>query len=308
VQKYNLAIVGAGPAGCTAAVYAGRSGIETIIFDKGAGGGLLSIAPKVENFPGFTEIAGAELATRMVKQAKRYAAFHPNEEVKDVKKEGDKFMLSTTNGNYETKALILCTGSLHRKLNVEGEKEFLGKGVSYCATCDGFFFRDRKVAVVGGGSSALIEAIYLKQIGCKEVYVVHRRDVLRGEKILQDEARKIGIRFLLNKVVEKLEGEEVLEKITLRDIATGKRMHLEIDGIFVSIGVEPENSLAKNLGVKLDERGYILTDEKQRTSMKGVYAAGDVTGKLRQLVEACAEGAKAGLSCAEFLGKGYPYL
>ena len=244
---------------------------------------------------------------KMKNHASKYADIHFNEGVNEIEKSKDGFNIQTDKKTYVVKAIILCLGTDYRKLNVAGEKELTGKGVSYCATCDGFFFKDKKVAVVGGGNSALIEAIFLKQIGCKEVYVIHRRDQLRAEKTYEDEAIEKGVQIIYHTHVDSLNGEQKIEYLELHDVKTGKKSKFPIDGVFISIGEEPQNDLAKKLGVKVNERGFIPIDRQMRTNIKGVYAAGDITGGLRQVVTACAEGAVAALSSTEVLGKKYPY-
>ena len=306
-MDYELAIIGGGPAGYSAAIYAVRAGIKTAVFDKSMGGGLANVSPKIENYPGFESISGMDLMEKMKQHASKYTKIHFNEEVKKIEKSKDEFNIETDQKTYNAKAILLCMGTDYRKLNVPGEKELTGKGVSYCATCDGFFFKDKKVAVVGGGNSALIEAIFLKQIGCKEVYVIHRRDQLRAEKTYEDEAIEKGVKIIYNTHVESINGEQKIEGLTLHDVKTDKKSKFPVDGVFVSIGEEPQNELAKKLGVKLDERGFIITDDQQRTNVKGVYAAGDITGGLRQVVTACAKGAIAALTSTEALGKQYPY-
>ena len=306
-MNYELAIIGAGAAGYSASIYAGRSGIKTIVFDKTMGGGLGIVSPKIENYPGFESVSGIDLMEKMKNHANKYADIHFNEGVKKIEKSNEEFNIKTDKETYGVKAVLLCLGTDYRKLGAPGEKELTGKGVSYCATCDGFFFKDKKVAVVGGGNSALIEAIFLKQIGCKEVYVIHRRDQLRAEKAYEDEAIKKGVQIIYNTVVESIEGNLKVESLELHDVKTDKKSKFPIDGVFVSIGEVPQNELAKALGVKLDEKGFIITDKQQRTNVKGVYAAGDITGGLRQVVTACAEGAIAALASTEALGKKYPY-
>ncbi|MCK4365207.1 MAG: thioredoxin-disulfide reductase [Thermoplasmatales archaeon] len=306
-MDYELAIVGAGAAGYSASIYAGRSGIKTVVFDKAIGGGLGIVSPKIENYPGFESISGIDLMEKMKKHAGKYADIHFNEGVNEIEKSKDGFDIQTDKKTYGVKAIILCLGTDYRKLNVTGEKELTGKGVSYCATCDGFFFKDKKVAVVGGGNSALIEAIFLKQIGCKEVYVIHRRDQLRAEKTYEDEAIEKGVQIIYNTHVESINGEQKIENLDLHDVKADKKSKFPVDGVFISVGEEPQNKLAKKLGVKLDEMGFIITDDQQRTNVKGVYAAGDITGGLRQVVTACAEGAIAALASTEVLGKKYPY-
>ena len=306
-MDYELAIIGAGPAGYSATIYAVRSGIKTIVFDKAMGGGLANVSPNIENYAGFESISGMELMEKMKQHASKYVNINFNEEVKSIKKENNSFVVETNQKKYKVKAIILCMGNEYRKLNALGEKELEGRGVSYCATCDGFFFKGKKVAVVGGGNSALIEAIFLKQIGCEEVFLIHRRDQLRAEKAHEDEAREKQIQIIFNKVVEKINGKQKVEYLDLKDTVGGETSKLKVDGVFISIGEVPQNELAKTLQVKLDEKGYVITDEQQRTNIKGVYAAGDITGGLRQVVTACAEGAIAALSSTEVLGKQYPY-
>ena len=306
-MDYELAIIGAGPAGYSAAIYAVRSGIETILFDEGTGGGLASFAPNIENYAGFKEISGLDLMEKMKEHVENYTKINFNEEVKDISKENDFFIIKTEKKEYKAKAVLITTGTKHRSLNASGEKELSGKGVSYCATCDGFFFKNKKVAVVGGGNSALIEAIYLKQIGCSKVYVIHRRDQFRAEESYVDEAEEKGVNFIFDSSVEKINGKEKVESLDLKNKDTGKITKLNLDGIFISIGEIPQNNLAKKLGVNIDEKGYIKIDKEGRTNIKGVYAAGDITGGLRQIITAAAEGAIAALSSTEVLGKKYPY-
>ena len=306
-MDYEIAIIGAGPAGYTAAIYAIRAGLKIIVLDKGLGGGLAAVSPNIENYPGFESISGMELVEKMKQHASKYTKINFGEEVKNISQKKDFFTVETDKKSYDVKAIILCLGTEYRKLNAPGEKELAGKGVSYCATCDGFFFKDKKVAVVGGGNSALIEAIYLKQIGCKEVYLIHRRDQLRAEKTYQDEAVEKGIQIIYNTHVESINGRDKVEFLKLHDVNTDKKTDLTFDGVFISIGEEPQSKLAKELGVKLDEKGFIIADKKGRTNVKGVYAAGDITGGLRQVVTACAEGANAALASTESVGKKYPY-
>ena len=306
-MEFELAIIGGGAAGYTAGIYAVRSGIKTVVFEKSFGGGLANVSPKIENFPGFESISGMDLMDKMKKHASNYADIHFNEEVNKIEKLKDKFRILTDKETYNVKAIILCTGTEYRKLNAPGEKELTGKGVSYCATCDGFFFKGKKVAVVGGGNTALIESIFLKQIGCEEVFVIHRRDTLRAEDAYKNEAVEKGVIIIYDTHVESINGDQNVTYLDIHNVKTGEKSKLEVDGVFISIGEEPQNHFAKELGVKLDERGFIIVDKEQRTNVKGIYAAGDITGGLRQVVTACAEGAIAALSSTEVLGKQYPY-
>lgn len=306
-MDYELAIIGAGPAGYSAAIYAVRAGIKTLVLDKIGGGGLASYSPNIENYPGFDSITGLDLMDKMQKHAQNYTKIHFMEEVNQISRNNDKFLIETANGNYTAKAILLCMGTEYRKLGVKGEKEFQGKGVSYCATCDGFFFKDKIVVVIGGGNTAVIEAIYLKQIGCKEVFIIHRRDQLRAEKAYEDEAKEKGVKIIYSTHVESINGKDKVDYLEVYDVNSNKKSQLKLDGVFISIGEEPQNALAKQLGVNLDEKGYVIVDKEQRTNVKGVYAAGDITGGLRQVVTACAEGAIAALASTEVLGKKYPY-
>lgn len=306
-MKIELAIIGGGPAAYSAGIYAVRAGIKPIIFEKEGGGGLAMFSPNIENYPGFESISGLDLMEKMRKHAEKYCKIKTYEKVNEIKKSNKNFYIHTNKDTYTSKAVIICTGTEYRKLNVHGELQLQGKGVSYCATCDGFFFKGKKVAVIGGGNSALIESIYLKQIGCKEVILIHRRDQLRAEKAYEDEAKKNGVKFLLNKKVKKIIGSDKVESILIEDTNSSKEINIQIDGIFISIGEIPQNHIAKEMNIKLNKEGYIIIDKNQRTNIEGVYAAGDITGGLRQIVTACAEGAIAALSTTEVLDKKYPY-
>lgn len=291
---YDLTVVGGGPAGLSAAIYAVRSGLNTLLIEKGLCGGLLNEIPQIENYPAFKSISGMELASKLKEHASEYAEIKELEEVLSLKRKGANFVVKTDKGEYETRAVALCTGSRKRKLGVEGEEKFLGKGVSYCATCDGFFFKNKRVLVVGGGNSAVTEALFLKNIGCN-VTLVHRRDTLRAEKYLQMRLLKeIPVRW--NAEVRRIEGEERVRKVVIYDKKRQQEEEIECDAVFIAIGEEPNSELASQLGVALDPEKYIITDKHQRTNVQRVYAAGDVAGGLRQVVVACAEGAVAAIS------------
>ena len=306
-MEIELAIIGGGPAAYSAGIYAARAGIKPIIFEKLGGGGLALFSPNIENYPGFESISGIDLMEKMRLHAEKYCEIRTFEEVNKIQKKNNIFSIETIKDNYNCKAIIICTGSEYRKLNIQGESELQGKGISYCATCDGFFFKDKKVAVIGGGNSALIEAIYLKQIGCKEVILIHRRDQLRAEEAYEEEAKQKNVEFIFNKNVIKINGSEKVESLSLRDTIDFKEKELKIDGVFISIGEIPQNKIAKELNIKLDEKGFVIVDRNQRTNIPGIYAAGDITGGLRQIITACAEGAIAALSTTEVLNKKYPY-
>lgn len=306
-MEIELAIIGGGPAGYTAGIYAARAGIKPVIFEKDGGGGLAIFTPNIENYTGFESISGIDLMEKMRVHTKKYCEIKTFEKVNDINNINSHFSIETNKGKYIAKAILICTGTDYKKLNIDGESKLTGKGVSYCATCDGFFFKNKKVAVIGGGNSALIESIYLKQIGCSEVFVIHRREQLRAEKAYEDEAKHNEIKFMMNKKVLEINGSDKVESISLIDVETSEKTKFRIDGVFISIGETPQNEIAKKLNIKLDKKGYIIVDKNQRTNIKGAYAAGDITGGLRQIITACAEGAIASLTTTEVLGKKYPY-
>lgn len=299
MEEYDLIIIGEGPAGLTAALYAGRQGMKTIILEKMRGAGSGYMVPAMENYPGFEVIAGKELLERMKKQAEKHVLIKNMEEVKKIDKTDSSSMLITTSkGVYKAKAVIISTGSHHRKLEVPGEMKFLGRGVSYCATCDGPLYQGKKVLMIGGGNAAVQEALYLKDLGCN-VTIVHRRDELKAMKYLQEKLDENKIPIIWDSVVEEIRGDMVVKSVVLYNRKTEEKMEVETDGIFVAIGEEPLNKTASSIGVELDEEGYILTDKFQRTNVPRIYAAGDITGGIKQWVVACAAGAVAALSAFE---------
>ncbi|RME67529.1 MAG: thioredoxin-disulfide reductase, partial [Nitrospirae bacterium] len=304
VVKKDIVIIGAGPAGLTAAIYAKRAGLEPIVIDKGLVGGQVTITPVVENYPGFIQIPGKTLMDMMTQQALQYAEIHQSEEVKEIKPKGDIFVVKTSAGTYHAKAIVIATGATHKKLGVPGEERFFGRGVSYCAVCDGFFFKGKKVLMIGGGNTAVTEAIYLKGIGVN-VTLVHRRDTLRAEKHLQESLKAQGIPVIWNTVVEEILGDEVVKATRLKNLKENRSYEIETDGIFIAIGYEPSNALAKALELELTEDGYIKVDSRQRTSMPRVYAAGDITGGIKQIVTAVAQGAVAAITAFEDLASPY---
>ncbi|MBI5633045.1 MAG: thioredoxin-disulfide reductase [Nitrospirae bacterium] len=289
----DLVIIGAGPAGLTAAIYAERSGLHSVVIEKGNIGGQVAITPLVENYPGFTRIGGKTLMDMMAQQAIQYTDIHQGEEVLDLERKGEFIEIRTNRAAYTVKALLIAAGAESRKLDVPGEKEFQGRGVSYCASCDGYFFKDgKKVFVIGGGNTAATEALYLKNIGVN-VTVVHRRDKLRAEKFLQDSLAANNIPIIWNSAVHEIRGDKFAKEVVLEDTHNGSRRIVPIDGLFIAIGYVPNNDLAKKLGVKMDEEGYIKVDKAYRTNVPGVYAAGDITGGFKQIVTAVGQGATA---------------
>lgn len=295
----DVIIIGAGTAGLTAAIYALRAGKSVLVLEQGTYGGQIVNTPKVENYPGIEQISGYEFASGLFKQAEKLGMEYRNEKVISVRQEENCKVVVTEGETYEAAALVLATGAKNRPLGVERETEFTGRGVSYCATCDGMFFRGKKVAVVGGGNTALEDAAFLSNY-CERVYLIHRREQFRGEEKLADELRgKANVEFLLNKTVQELEGDITLQAVMLRDKNSGEVSRLEIDGLFVAIGQVPENGIFANL-VELDEGGYIVAGEDCRTNVEGIFAAGDCRKKtVRQLTTAAADGAVAALGAAQ---------
>ena len=295
MNHYDIIIIGAGPGGLTAGIYAGRQGSETLIIDKGLAGGIGREVPEMENYPGFESISGLELVKTIKEQAEKNCELHENEEVVNIKKDNETFHVKTDKDEYTSRSIILATGSSHRHLNVAGEEEFLGRGISYCATCDGLFFQNRDIIMVGGGNSALQEAIYLNNLGAN-VTIVHRRDEFRAQKHLQDIIKEEEINTILNATVEEIKGDMLVESVVLKDTKTDKLTEIPINGIFISVGYIPHTELAQQLGVELDKTGHIITDKEQKTNIDYVYAVGDVCAGLKQWVVACGEGAVAATS------------
>lgn len=302
MEQYDIIIIGAGPGGLTAGIYAGRQGTKNLIIDRDLAGGLGREVPEMENYPGFDNISGLELVEKMKLQAVKNCELHEMENVTDIMKNDSeyRFTVKTDKAEYQSKTVILATGSSHRNLNAKGEEEFKGKGVSYCATCDGFFFAGRDIIMVGGGNSALQEALYLKNLGAN-VTVVHRRDEFRAQKHLQNMIREAGINTILNATVEEIKGDMLVESVVLKDTQTGELTEIPTNGVFVSVGYMPHTELAKQLGVNLDDSGHIIIDKNQKTNVDYVYAIGDVCIGLKQWVVACGEGAVAATSAFEDL-------
>jgi len=302
-QEFDVLIIGAGPAGLSAGIYARRAGLSCAILEKGVPGGQVLTSPMIENYPGFAEVPGMKLMDQMAEHAKRYADIREGEEVVRVRS-GERFEVSTHSAKYHSRAIILATGSTHRKLGVKGEEGMVGRGVSYCATCDGFFYKNRKVIVVGGGNTALTDALYLHSIEC-DITIVHRRDSFRADKHLQDSVAERGIPVLFDNVVEEIVGDGEVTSVKLRNLKTGAVEAKPINGVFVAVGEVPSNQLAAELGLTLDQSGFVVVDKTFRTNVPFVYAAGDVSGGIRQIVAAVHGGAAAALSCFEDLANPY---
>ena len=305
IVEKDLVIVGAGPAGLTAAIYAERAGLNSVVIEKGNIGGQVAITPVVENYPGFTRIGGKTLMDMMAQQAIQYTDIHQGEEVLNIQKTDNLFEIRTNKAAYRAKALLISAGAESKKLNVPGEKEFQGRGVSYCASCDGYFFKDgKKVFVIGGGNTAATEALYLKNIGV-DITIVHRRDRLRAEKFLQDSLAANKIPIIWNSIATEIKGEKFVKSIVLENVTDASKSALLADGVFVAIGYVPSNELAKKLGIALDDEGYIKIDKGYRTNVIGVYAAGDITGGFKQIVTAVGQGATAASTIFEDISASY---
>ena len=277
-KEWELVIVGGGAAGLTAGIYGARSGLRTLILEEKVPGGALTETPMIENYPGFPEgISGMDLASKLVKQAERMGVeIHELEAVNRLDLNSAEKTVYTDKTAYTASAVILALGSTHKTLDVPGEEELRGRGVSYCAVCDGAFFRGKRVLVVGGGNSAAVSALYLSNLA-SEVWLVHRRDRLRAEEALVRNIRSRGVKILWNTVVKEIKGKHRVESVVLLDNKTGKPSELKVDGVFIQVGEKPNSEIARRAGVNVDEEGYIIVDNRQRTNIPGVYAAGDVT-------------------------------
>lgn len=305
-ELYDVAVIGSGPAGMTAGIYASRAMLKTVIFEKNTYGGLMALTDKLENWPGEKSIAGYELAEKMHAQAADLGCGFVSEEVLKVEKKlADKhFSIKTAAGSeFSAKTVIYAAGSVPRKADIPGEKEFTGSGVSYCAVCDGAFYRGLKVAVLGGGDSALKEALYLTKFA-EKVILIHRREEFRAEKITQNEVRSNPkIDLVLNSVAERIEGKDFVEKIVVKNVKTSELSEIAVDGVFIFLGYIPETKPVADL-VKLAESGHILTDPECRTSTEGLFAAGDIREKLvRQVSTAVGDGAIAAVAAEHYISK-----
>ena len=285
----------------TAALYAGRANKSVILFEAATYGGQIVTSRKVENYPGTPEIGGAELAEQMMSQLRAIGIQPTSARVSGIRKNGADFDVLTDKESYTARTVIIATGVGHRKLGVAGEDALIGRGVSFCATCDGMFFRRREVAVVGGGNTAVQDALVLAEI-CAKVYLIHRRQGFRAEESLMERVRKTeNIEIIPDTVVTEMKGEMRLEGLTLKNVVTGETRELAVAGVFEAVGNLPQNAVFADV-VDLDAEGYILADEICRTSQKGIYAAGDCRSKaIRQLTTATADGTVAALACAEEL-------
>lgn len=293
---YDVIIIGGGPAGLSAGIYAARGGLKTVIVENKSIGGQAQTAHEIQNYPGIKAIGGFDLCYAMMEQCTSFGVDFALDRITACDLQNKKITLESGN-ELSAKFIIIATGASPRKLGVENERRFLGKGVSYCATCDGAFFKGKTVAVIGGGNTAVEDALYLEKLASK-VYLVHRRDALRADKILCDRLEKSRVEVIWDSVVQNLDGNENLTQMILKNVKNDTLNTVSVDGVFVAIGQIPDSNLFE--GVQKTSNGYIVTDENMRTNIEGVFAVGDVRDKtLRQVVTACADGAIAGAICAQ---------
>jgi thioredoxin reductase (NADPH) len=296
-RDFDLVIIGAGAAGLSAAVYATRAGLSNIVIDGSTAGGLTLEAPLVENYLGFTEIIGAELAKEFLDHARNYTKILDNTHVISIKKESGNYLLETKKGEFRAKAILFATGTKHKHLGIPGEHEYFGKGVSYCSTCDGWLFKNKKVLVIGGGNSGAIAAISMKKI-VSDLKIFEFMPKYMCEDAYVKQIQSMGIDYKRNVQVIEIKGEGKLVKtVRYKDRTTGQEFEENFDGVFVYVGLAPQSELAKQIGVEVTERGFIKIDRSCRTNVERVYAAGDVAGSFAQIVVAASDGAIAADSC-----------
>jgi thioredoxin reductase (NADPH) len=293
----DVLVVGGGPAGLTAGIYLVRSGLKTAVVERDALGGQVATTPVVENYPGFTSVGGKTLVDIMVQHALEYVQIFQGEAVIEVSGQSP-FEVQTSRRKFNAKTILLATGATHRHLGVPGEQRFSGRGVSYCATCDGPLFKGRKVIMVGGGNSAVTEALYLKNMGV-DVALVHRRGALRAQEFLAERLFQSGVEVFWDTEVTEIKGDKRVSAVTLLNNQSGKSREMGVDGVFIAIGYLPATELAEKTGVALNEDGYIDRDERHRTNVRGIYSAGDVEGGYKQIVTAAGQGAEAAMSIFE---------
>ncbi len=303
-KTYDLAIIGGGVAGMTAAIYAARSGLDTIIIEKGGFGGQAALTAKIENYPSYKEIDGFQLAADIKAQVDALGVQSYSADVKGLTKEDDIFTVTTNADSISARSVIIANGVRRRELGIAGEDAFRGRGISWCAVCDGGFFRKKKVAVIGAGNSALGDAIYLSNL-CEEVYLIFRRDYPTATKSYMDQLEKINnIKLLPRHIPLEIKGEKRVSALTVKNLDTEEVCDLEVNGVFEAIGLIPDNDVFANIA-ELDENGYLLTDSEMRTNTPGLFAAGDTRQKsLRQIVTACSDGAQAATAAHDYLKLG----
>ena len=307
MENWDVIIIGAGSAGLAAGIYTIRSGLKTLILDEKLAGGTISDAPTVVNYPGFAEISGGELAEKMTNHAKKLGAtIHDIEPVVSMDLEGETKKVTTSRATYDSKAVIISQGSHYKEIGAKGEKEFRGRGVSYCGVCDGPFFKGKKVVVVGGGNSACITTLYLSGLAA-QVTVIHRRQAFRAEETLvSDISSKGNVDILWNTEIQEIKGDKQVRAVTLIDNTTQKTSELPVDAVFVQVGEAPNSQIAQASGIETDEHRYIKIDIRQHTNIAGVYAAGDVTNHpVKQVGTAVGQGITAALEAYSFIRRPY---
>ncbi len=298
-EKYDVIIIGAGCAGAAAAIYTGRQNLKTLLLDAQGFGGQLLWTDEIENYPGFKHISGPELAEKMKEHVEKFGTDIKIEKVEKIE-DGKTKKVKTGSNEYEAKVVILSMGADHRKLDVPGEEKLRGKGVSYCAVCDGNFFKDQDVAIIGGGDTALEYAKYMQNLAGK-VYLVHRRDEFRGEEVLIDEIKNSDVELVLDSECTEILGDEKVTGIKIKNKKTNEEKELDVTGVFIAIGLVPNNKLAEDLDLELNEKGYIKVDGRMKTNKNGILAAGDITGWLAQIATAVGQGAVAGLEAYNYI-------
>lgn len=306
--EYDIIAIGGGPAGLTVGLYGGRYGLKTLVIDKQLVGGAMAISPLIENYPGIKPIKGADLSQLMKMQCQAFGA--EIKELTDVTTldSEEKIITLNTGEQFKAKTIIFTTGSSHRKLGVPGEEQYTGRGVSWCATCDGAFFRGRKAIVVGGGNSAAIEALHLVQI-VGDLHMVHRRDRLRAEASYIKQIEKSNISFYWDSIIQEILGDgKKVTSVKLANVKTDEVREIPLSGVFISIGYDPNNQLAAEAGIELDENGYIRADKKMQTNKEGIYAAGDITGGQKQLTVSVGQATTATMNAFLYMHGGSWYV
>ena len=307
MENWDIIIIGAGSAGLSAGIYAVRSGLKTLILDEKFAGGTITDAPVVVNYPGFAEISGSELAEKMTTHARKLGVIiNELENVTEMNLTSEKKTVTTSKTTYETKAVIISTGSHYKELGAKGEKEFRGRGVSYCGVCDGPFFKGKKVLIVGGGNTACITTLYLSGIA-GQVTVIHRKGAFRAEEsLVSDIASKPNVTVIWNTEIEEIKGDKQVKSVILKNNITGQLSEQEFNAVFVQVGEAPNSQIAKAAGVEVDEHGYIKIDITQKTNLPGVYAAGDVTTHpIKQVGTAAGQGITAALDAYAYIKRPY---
>ncbi len=308
MENWDLIIIGAGPAGLTAGIYGARSGLKTLILEEKTPGGAAAESPLIENYPGFPAISGRELIDKMVEHCKKFEVpINELEKVVELDLKGERKVVKTDRATYTASAIIVASGCHYRELGVPGENEFRGRGVSFCAVCDGAFFKGRRVIVLGGGNSAAVSALYLSNLA-SNVKLAHRRDTLRAEEALAKDLQERNVELLWNTEIKEIKGDVKVKSVVLFNNKTGETKEIEMDGVFVQVGEVPNTQFAKEVGVEVDKGGYIIVDERQRTNINGVYAAGDVTtGPVKQVGTAVGQAIVAATEAFGYIKRPYYY-